>query len=224
MDLGPTPIEPVTPLVARSVGVVLAAVHEVAPKTDRPIEGQWVNAAHRPTDAQWTALLERARAAGTDWAVELAGLSSTIGELSAIAAEARQESIVITNRDLGINSVRIGEAGELVVIHWDFAGPMMPEWELATTLMHWTGSGTNLEVAQPLLTGYRERRGFAPRLSMSAFSPAITGWLTWLLHRAWEATDPQPSEKREFSERTLRETLDDPLTLAKLEAIMGAAS
>ena len=52
---------------------------------------------------------------------------------------------------------------------------------------------------------------------------AITGWLTWLLHRAWEAADPEPSEGRDFAERTLRETLDHPLSLAKLGAMVAAA-
>lgn len=223
MDLGPMPVEPVMASVARTAGVVLAAVHEVAPKTNRPIQGQWVSADGRPTETKWAALFDRARAAGCGWADEIAGLSSTIEELSAIADEPRPESIVITNCDLGINSVRLGEGDDLVVVHWDFAGPMVPEWELATTLMHWTRSGLDLAAARTLLAGYRERRGQAPSLTLGSFTPAITGWLTWLLHRAWEAADPQPSESRDYAERTLRETLDDPLTLARLEAIVDAA-
>lgn len=149
---------------------------------------------------------------------------ATIKELSAITpASQGQQGAVITNRDLGISSVRIGPGSELVVIHWDFCGPMVPEWELATTLMHWTHSGENLAAARGLLSGYEERRGRAPSLSLESFSPAITGWLTWLFHRAWEATETEPSEKREFSERTLRETLDQPLTVARIAAMLDAA-
>jgi hypothetical protein len=125
MDLGPTPVVPVTGFVARAP-VSLWPQCMRSPRTDRPIQGQWVNAADRPTDAQWAALLERASAARRDWTARLVGLSSTIMELSAITAKAAQDSIVITNCDLGINSVRIGGADDLVVIHWDFAGPMGP--------------------------------------------------------------------------------------------------
>ena len=220
MDLGPTPVEPVQTSVARRVGVVVAALHEAAPSTDRPIQGQWVSPADRPSEEKWTELLARGRAGGRPWVDELAALSRTIEELSAVTADAPRDSIVITNCDISVDAVRLGPAGELVVMHWDFAGPMVPEWELATTLFHWTQGGTNLEAARALSAGYCERRGQTPSLSLGSFSSAITGWLTWLLHRAWEAADPQPSEKRDFAERTLRELLHEPLTVSRLATLL----
>lgn len=222
MDLGPTPVEPVPTDVARRLGAVLAAIHEVAPLTDRPIQGQWVSPASRPSHEQWGALLDRVRDAGKPWADKLAGLSPTIDDLSAVTAEPQQDATVITNCDIGVEHVRIGPGGELVIMHWDFAGPMVPEWELATTLFHWTQSANNLETAKALIAGYRERRGSLPTLALGSFSSVITGWLTWLLHRAWEAADPDPSEKRDFSERTVNEVLDDPLTVAKLNALVDS--
>jgi hypothetical protein len=223
LDLGPTPAVPVTASVAHSAGVVLAAVHEVAPKTDRAVDGLWVGTADRPDDAQWTALLERTRAAGCEWAPELAGLSSTIAELSSIAAEVEQDAVVITNRDINVGAVRMGEADELVVMHWDFAGPMTPEWDLASTLKQWTGSGAHPDAARALLSGYRARAKEVPTLTLGSFTRSITGWLTWLLHRAWEAADRQPSEQRDFAERALRELLDEQLTVAKLTALVDIA-
>jgi hypothetical protein len=224
MDLGPTPVEPVASDVARRVGLVLAAVHEVAPPTDRPIQGPWVSPVDRPTQGQWRALLDRAHAAGMPWADDLVARSPTIEDLSAVPAEPPGDSIVITNRDIGVEQVRIGPGGDLVVIHWDFAGPMVPDWELATTLFHWTRSASNLESARALAVGDRERRGHLPSLALGSFSSVITGWLTWLHHRAWEASDPESSDKRAYAERTVSEVLDEPLTVAKLSALLGAIS
>jgi hypothetical protein len=224
IDLGPMPVEPVPADVARRAGGVLAAVHEVAPPTERPIQGQWVSPADRPTEETWRALLDRVRASGLSWADQLAAMSPTVLELSAVAAEPPRDGVVISNRDIGVEQVRIGPGGELVIMHWDFAGPMAPVWELATTLFHWTQGGTNLAAARALSAGYSDRRGHLPSLTLESFSSVITGWLTWLLHRAWEASDPEPSEKRDFAERTVGELLDAPLTISKLNALLGVVS
>jgi hypothetical protein len=224
MDLGPTPVEPVAADVARRAGAILAAIHEVAPPTDRPIEGPWVSPADRPTEELWRALLDRIRSAGMSWSEQLAALSPTIAELSAVTAQPPVDGVVISNSDLGVEHVRIGPAGELVVMHWDFAGPTAPAWELAGTLFHWTQGGANLDPARALATGYRERRGEVPSLALDSFSSVITGWLTWLLHRAWEASGPEPSEKRDFAERAVAEVLDAPLTVPKLNALIAAVS
>ena len=225
IDVGPTPVEkPVQPAVAKRVGVILAAIHEVAPRTDRPIQGRWVSPADRPTEAKWQALLDRSRAADMPWVDDLAALSPTIEQLTAVTEEPPQDSIVITNCDLGVGQMRTGPGGDLVVMHWDFAGPMVPEWELATTLFHSTQEGSNLEAARALSAGYRERRGYTPSLTLGSFCSVITGWLTWLLHRAWKAADPQPSEKREFERRSVSEVLAEPLTVSKLNALLDAIS
>ena len=223
VDLGPTPVEPVPSDVARHVGVVLAAVHEVAPPTDRPMQGPWVSPADRPTEDLWRALVARVRGAEMPWSDDLAALRRPIEELSAVTAEPPRGAMVVSNCDIGVEQVRMGPGGELVVMHWDFAGPMVPEWELATTLFHWTQRGSNLESARALSDGYRDRRGHLPSLGLGSFSPVITGWLTWLLHRAWEASDPEPSEKRDFAEQSVAEVLDEPLTVGRLHALLGAA-
>jgi hypothetical protein len=222
-DLGPSPVEPVAGAIAERVGAVLAAVHEVAPATDRPIQGQWVSATDRPSAEVWAGLRERARAAGCSWVDELIGLAPALEELSSIATEAVPETVVITHRNLQIGGVRLGPGDDIVLTHWDFTGPMVPAWELATTLLHWSNSAANPEAIRGLLRGYRERRGSVPALTLESFGPVITGWLTWVLHRAWEAADPDPSERRAFAERTLRETIDNPLSVAKLEAVVAAA-
>ena len=222
MDLGPVPVQPVHSSVARRAGELLAAVHSVAPKTDRPIQGQWVAADARPTEDAWRTLLELARDAHKPWADELAALARSIEELTTITAEASPDSVVISNCDIVVEAVRLGPQQELVVLHWDFSGPMVPEWELASTLLQWTTSDHNTEAGRAFLEGYRARSGNTPSLTLGSFTTAITGWLTWTLHRGWEACSPQPPEKEEFAERAVREALADPLSVGKLESFLQA--
>lgn len=221
MDVGPTPVQPVQSSVARRVGELLAAVHEVAPRTDRDISGPWVSADERPTEEHWAALLHRAREAKMEWADKLASLSPTIDELSTVRAEVPPDSIVITNCDITPDAVRLGAGDELVVVHWDYAGPMVPEWELASALLQWCFySGENVEGGRALLEGYRARAGHVPALTLGSFNVSVTGWLTWTLHRAWEASGDEPPEKGEFADRALRESLSDPLTVGKLKSFL----
>ena len=221
IDLGPTPVRPVHSSVARQVGSLLATVHEVGPKSDRRVEGPWIT--RRPTESSWAQLLQRSRDAGKSWADELAALSPTVAELTAVTADAPQESVIITNCDIVPEGVRFGPGGELVVVHWDFAGPLIPEWELATVLLQWTMySGSNLEAARALLEGYRSKSGDVPGLELGSFTVAITGWLNWAFNQACEAIDPESAEKAEFAERAIRETLDEPLTVAKLSSFLAA--
>lgn len=106
-------------------------------------------------------------------------------------------------------------------MHWDFAGPMTAEWELAAALLQWTVySGLNAEGGRALIDGYRSRAGAVPELSLGSFTSAITGWLTWVLHRAHGAIAPPSEETADFEERSLRDTLDDPLTVAKLSSLL----
>ena len=222
MDLGPTPVHPVRSSVAHRVGELLAAIHDVDLRTDRPVGGPWITV--RPSEASWATLLERAERAGKPWAGELAALSPTIAELSAVNGEARPGEAIISNCDLVLEGVRFGRGDELVVVHWDFAGPMYRDWELAKVLYQWTlESAVNIEAARALLDGYRGRAGGpAPALQLDSFTAAITGWLNWLYNQACEVIDPETSEKAEFSELALRAVLDDPLTVARLEGLLVA--
>lgn len=221
MDLGPTPVRPVHSSVARRVGEVLAAVHEVAPETDRPIQGPWV--ADPPGEEAWAEMLKGAEAANKPWASEFAALSRTVGELSRARAKPPTEGVIISNCDLVPEAVRLGPGGQPVVVHWDFAGPMTPEWELGSALLQWAlYSALNVEAGRALMDGYRTRSGGAPLLSLTSFSTAITGWLTWTFNQACEAIEPETPEKAKFAERALRESLDDPLTVDALRSFLEA--
>jgi len=220
IDLGPTPAMPIPSSVAGHLGGLLAAIHSVAPPTDLPIVGPWVS--DRPSQESWVILVESARAANKPWADEFAALSRNVEELSTISATSSQDSVVISNRDIQPGTVRCGPGDELVVVHWDFSGPMTKEWELATTLV---GSALHFdEAARAFMAGYRARAGGdVPELTLDSFATVITGWLTWATHRACDAIrEPESPEHADFAERSLREAMDDPLTVAKLSTLLEA--
>ena len=221
IDLGPTPGLPLQTSVARQLGAVLAAIHSVAPSTDQPIAGAWV--ADRPSQASWAVLAENARRVHAPWADEFAALSRNVAELSAITA-APAVDVIIGNRDLQPGTVRFGPGDDLVVMHWDFAGPATKEGEFATLLAQ--TSLHSPDVARALVDGYRERSGGdAPALTLSSFAGYITGWLTWANHRACELVgEGATNEQVDFAERSMREVLDDPLTVAQLTAVLEAVS
>lgn len=222
MDLGPTPVHPVQTSVARRVGEVLAAVHSVAAPTDRPVEGPWITV--RPTQSCWATLLDRAQRANMPWAYELAALSPAIEELTAVRGEQRPGEAVVSNCDIVLEAVRFGRGDELVVVHWDFAGPMYRDWELANVLRHWTvESSPNIEAARALLDGYRQRAsGEAIDLRLDSFTAAISGWLNWLHNQACATIDPESPDQAEFATRALRQVLDDPLRVGDLTALLDA--
>jgi Ser/Thr protein kinase RdoA (MazF antagonist) len=217
VDLGPTPAVPLQSSVARQLGAVLAAIHSVAPATDRPITGMWV--ADRPSEESWAMLAEKAHASNKPWAAEFSALSRNVTELSQITAGPEDDRI-IGNRDLQPGSVRLGPADDLVVTHWDFAGPTTRDTELAIML---TSTGLHApEIASAVIAGYRERSGGElPPLTLHSFAASVTGWLTWANHRACELLGGADTEEQiEFAERSLREVLDDPLTVAQLQALL----
>lgn len=221
MDLGPTPVRPVHSSVGRRAGSLLAAIHAAAVPTARPVEGPWITI--RPSQASWATLFQRAEAAGAPWLDELAAMSRNVAELNDVTAAPRPGEAVISNCDLVPEAVRFGRGDELVVVHWDYAGPMIPEWELATVLVQWTlFAGLNVEAARALVDGYRDRAGDVPTLTLGSFHVAATGWLNWLHNQTCEALDPATPDKAEFSRRALRETLDDPLTVGRLTGLLDA--
>ena len=217
-EFGPKPMLPVRAAVARKVGEVLATLHDVAVPTDQPM-GWFLT--HRKPDADWQELLARARAARAGWAEELAGLMPAIVELRAVNADAVPGEHIVSIGDFMPEAVRMGKGDDLVVVHWEFAGPQVPAWELAYVLVHWVVQPEiNVPGALALADGYRSRAGAFPKLDLGSFNVYITAWLNWTFNQFCEATNPESAEAAEFSEREIRDLLADPLSTAKLERLI----
>jgi hypothetical protein len=193
----------------------------VAPSTDLPITGAWV--ADRPSEESWAVLAENARAARKPWADEFAALSRNVAALAEITAGVASDRI-IGNRDIQPGTVHFGPGNDLVVTHWDFAGPTTKETELAGLLA--SVALHSADIGRAVVSGYRDRSGGdVPALTLSSFAGAVTGWLTWANHRACGATSTDVStEELAYNERSLREVLDDPLTVDHLEALIEAVA
>lgn len=217
MDFGPTPTAPVRASVAASAGEVLGAIHSLALPTDGTIHPHLTS---RKPQSEWDDLLRRARDARKPFADELERAMPAIGTLRAITAPI-PDTLILSNCDLVLEGVRMGKGNELVVVHWDFASPHDPAFELAYVLNQWTMWPTlNEPAARALAAAYGERLGSVPTLTLPSFSIAISGYLNWFYNQFCEAIDPESPERLDFAEREAQVLLRDPLTLAKLERLI----
>jgi hypothetical protein len=218
LDTGPAPVHPVRSEVARKAGAVLATIQRVGPPTDDPLH--W-HLSYRREDDSWDALFERARRAEKPWLDAFIRVIPTINALRAIHGDEpgpRQ----ICQSDLNLDAVRLGANDELIVVHWDFSGPHIPEWELGSAFMQWAVNSGNPATARAFGEGYAESAGSFPAMQLTSFTVAISQWLNWFHARVCEAIDPSEAELGAYSEGEVHQLLTDPLTVAKLERVLEA--
>lgn len=223
MDFGPEVLQPVRSSVARQVGRSLATVHEVAMPTDHVLTpfGSG-HLTYRHSDAEWDQLVAGTSAAGKPWADDLVRLrEGPLRALEAVPFRQAAEPLVVSIADLSIGAVRMGPHDDLVLVHWDFAGPHLPEWELAYVLNHWAINGpVNPGVARAVVAGYRDRAGTVPSLDLSSFWVTITAQLNWTYNQFCTARDAIGEEERAYVEGELRGLIADPLTVTKIEKLL----
>lgn len=223
MELGPEVLQPVRSSVARQVGRNLAAVHEVAMPSDHVLTPFAPgHLTYRHTEAEWNQLVAQTSAAGKPWTDDLARLrQSTLSELEAIPFRQTAEPLVVSIADLNVEAVRMAPNDELVLVHWDFAGPHRPEWELAYVLAHWTIHGpANPGTARALVAGYRDRAGAVPSLDLSSFWLTISAHLNWTYDQFCTARSTIGAEKRAYVETELQQLIADPLTVTRIEQLL----
>ncbi|NIK61945.1 phosphotransferase [Kribbella shirazensis] len=123
LDVGPSPVLPVSAALARRVGAALGTLHGLARPSGEPIHG-YLTA--RRSDAEWEQLLGRARSAHKPWAERLDTLLPMFRELGALELRVPDE-LMVCHRNLVPTHVRQGRDGQLVVMEWDFADSLTPE-------------------------------------------------------------------------------------------------
>ena len=69
---------------------------------------------------------------------------------------------------------------------------------------------------------YGKRAGGLPDLDLESFTLGIGGYLNWTYNAFCEALLAEGSEKTAFAELSIREVLDDPLTVDKLTALLDS--
>ncbi|WP_427884817.1 hypothetical protein ACQHIV_21785 [Kribbella sp. GL6] len=216
LEVGPSPVLPVSADLARRAGAVFGTLHGLAIPSEEPI--QWY-LTHRRSPDEWQELLGRARAADKPWAGRLDALLPTVWELQEIELEA-PDQLMLCNRNLIPTHVRQGRDGEFVAMEWDFAGSLTPELELGAALTQWVlRPDLNVQGLRAFRDGYGGVREW-PRLEMGSFAVAISGWLNWAYNAFCEAIDPKDADHAVFAEREAVGVLDRPMTCKGLEQLL----
>lgn len=214
LEVGPSPVLPVSAAIARRAGQVLGRLHSLAIPSTEPIHGYLT---HRRSEDEWAELAGRARAVEKPWAERLEALLPGLRELLAVELKVPQETW-LCNRNLIPTHVRLGRGGRLVVMEWDFAGALTPELELGAALTQWV---MRPEINVNGLRAFREGYGADwPQLGMSAFAVGISGWLNWAYNAICEAIDPGDADRAAFAEREAVGVLERPMSCAGLERLL----
>jgi hypothetical protein len=226
LQAGPSPAKPVRAAVARKLGETLALLHGLAIPASGDVHPFLTF--RRPRE-HWVELLERAQAAGVDWAPQFASHLPSVLELADMETRSPPSAPILCHSNLIPENVRLARGDDLVVLHWDFAGALVAEWELANTLVHWAfhdepNGRVNDNAVRALLDGYRCRSGVFPVLTLADFCVAVSGWLNWSYNQFCAAIDHQDREAQAFAMRETRWLLAYPLTVDKVERMADAVA
>lgn len=223
--LGPAPTRPPSPRTAAAAGRVLATLHALALPAPRPVV-RWLTF-RRPEQA-WRALVDRARRDRASWADALAAAVPGFLALDAVCDESDPNPrAILSHAWPAPDAVRIAGDDEVLVVGWEHACAIPPDWELGDALRAWSEGG-DLELgaaaARSLLDTYRECAGGPDELRLSMFSSSVTAWLNWTATRVQIALTCEDDAQRELAARNLTSLLEDPVSLAKIKRLVEMLS
>jgi Ser/Thr protein kinase RdoA (MazF antagonist) len=221
MRLGPAPTKPPSSQTAAAAGRVLATLHGLALRAPRPVV-RWLTF-RRPPEA-WRALVERASSHGAPWAEALAAAVPGFVALDAVRDERDPNArAILSHAWPAPDAVRIAGRDDVVVVGWEHASAIPPDWELGAALRAWSEHGDpelGAAAAQSLLEAYRDIAGGPDRLELAMFSSTVTALLNWTATRVQIALTCDDEERRELAARNLPSLLEDPLSLPKIERLV----
>ncbi|MCT2587054.1 phosphotransferase [Actinophytocola gossypii] len=203
---GPPLAAPVSAVVTRAVGDILATIHALR----FPVAEICPWNARRLSTTSWARLAQVAADRGAAWSAVLDSAVPTLVELESIGAGVVTGEPVMCHNNLSPGNVRRGPDGRLAVAGWEHASGLPPEWELSAALAAWAvdpRGGVNAAGARALLDGYRARAGVLPPLSLDTFRSAAIGLLNYVsgqVHLALEADSP---DERRYADRDVRHVL-----------------
>ena len=220
--LGPAPTKPPSPASAAASGRVLATLHGLALPPPAPVV-RWLTF-RRPEQA-WHGIVERARRDEVEWAEDLAAAVPGFLALHAVVDERDpNERAILSHAWPAPDAVRLAGDDEVVVVGWEHACAIPPDWELGAALRAWSEGweyGAGVDAAQALLDAYREQTGGPERVELRMFSSIVTAHLNWTATRAQIALTCDDAEQRDEASRHLPRLLEDPLTIDKVEHLVA---
>ncbi|GAB3432280.1 hypothetical protein [Flindersiella endophytica] len=221
IDVGPSPVVATPASVARRAGAIFGTLHSLAIPSQAPI-GSYLT--ERRPDAAWHALANEARAAGKPWAGRLQEILPTLFELSTIESTVDENELILCNRVINPENVRVGHNDELVVTEWDLSGSLTPELEIGWALAHWTlQPALNPKGTAAFRDGYAATAGGWPDLELRSFAIAVTGYLNWTYQTVCAAINSKAADHRAFAEVEAADLLKSPMTRASLERLLAVA-
>jgi hypothetical protein len=218
---GPPLAAPVSARITRAVGEILATMHALRVPADGIC--QW-NAQLLSTTS-WARLAQLAADKDADWSAVLAAQVPTLVELEAIGDGAATAEPVLCHNNLNPANVRLGPGGRLIVVGWEHASGLPPEWELAAALVSWAvdpGGGINTAGARALVAGYRARAGARPALCLDSFRGAAIGLLNYVAGQVHQALHASAGDDRRYADRSVRHLLTHLPTRAVYEQLLDA--
>ncbi|MDQ6806693.1 MAG: phosphotransferase [Actinomycetota bacterium] len=223
--LGPAPTKPPSPRTAAAAGRVLATLHTLALPAQRPVV-RWLT--HRRPEQAWRALVDQARSNGAAWAEALAEAVPGFVTLDAVRDERDPNArAVLSHACLSPDVVRIAGRDEILVLGWEHASAIPPDWELGDALRAWS-EGSDLELgaaaARSLLNAYRELVDGPHRLELSMFASSVTALLNWIASRVQIALTGDDQQQRELASRNLPALLENPISLPSIQRLVDTLS
>ncbi len=199
-----------------TVGALVAGIHRVQVATRSPVDPWYVVAVGEPA---WRDLTARLRDARAPFADRLESLVPDV--LAAEALLVETDAVQVCHRDLWADNVlRTPDAG-LVVLDWENSGPGDPAGELGVVLFEF-GLGDPARM-RDLFASYVEAGGPARLRTPGDLTMLIaqSGHIAQIGCERWlKATTV---EGRADNAAWVGEFLDEPVTVATVEAILDAA-
>ena len=199
------------------VGRQLAAIHRVRVPTTAPVDGWYVE----PVGAgAWQDLVARLDAARAPFADRLRALVPDVLEVERRLVA--PTDVQVCHRDLWADNVLRTADGELVVLDWENSGPGSPTQELGVAMFEFgCGEPDRMRTlgAAYVAAGGPGRLTCPEDLTMLV---AQTGHIAEIGCERWLAatTDGDRADNADW----VAEFLDEPVTAAVIEAILGAAA
>ncbi len=154
-----------------------------APPGDQPLDPWFYRV---PTAEEWAALVERCLHAGQVWADDLCRAIPAMLELSQYVEHPDPKTLVVTHTDFQRQNVLLEPGGRFVLLDWDDAGPMTPNWSLAGALDSWHVRGTEVDAdgIQEMMRAYRAAGGQAQLTDLTDFAGSIGGYVNYVYSQA----------------------------------------
>lgn len=202
---------------AAAMGALVASLHRLEIPVSGPAPKHAFGAEH------WQRL---AQSAGRcRWAPLVRGNLDAIVEAETVGASAVDETPVGSHRDLNAHNVLFTVNG-LVLIDWDGAGPISPQYERASTAVLWAqrrDGGLEVDRLTAFLRSYRSGGGTLT----GGDCEALVGWLSglvWWTERNVQIALADPSEHHdELATQLVSALLDGPATVRMRQDVLATA-